>query len=81
MVRLFGLVQTFITTLLVHIPVVFGIYLLIEARPHPDTKHFIQSIGIGVIVFGFLFSCYWRFITKLATEGLLILADIADGFF
>jgi len=61
--------------------VVLGVYLLIEARTHPASKQFIQGVGITVIVCGLLVSYCWRFIAKLATEGLLILADIADGFF
>ena len=58
-----------------------GIYLLMEARTHQDMKQFIQGFGISVIVCGLLVSFWWRFIAKLAIEGLLMLADIADGFF
>lgn len=80
-VKVFGLVQTFITILLVQISLVLGIYILLKARSHPDIKQFIQAIGVAVMTCGLLASFFWRFISKLATEGLLILADISDARF
>lgn len=78
--RLFDLARTFITILLVHLSVVFGVYLLIKSRSYPtDGSGFIQAVGMVVMVCGLLTSFFWRFISKLATEGLLMLADIADG--
>lgn len=79
MVKVFGLAQTFITILLVHLSVVFGVYLIIKSRSNPTAGSLILGTGVVVMVCGLLVSVLWRFIAKLATEGMLILADIADG--
>jgi hypothetical protein len=79
MVKVFGLVQTFITIFLVHLSVVFGVYLIIKSRSHPAAGGFVLGTGIAVMVCGLLVSVLWRFLAKLATERMLILADIADG--
>lgn len=79
MLRVFGLAQTFITILLAHLSVVFGVYLIIKSRANPTAGSFILGTGVVVMVCGLLVSVLWRFIAKLATEGMLILADIADG--
>jgi chromate transport protein ChrA len=81
MVKLFGLAQTFVTILLVHLSLVLGFYLIIEARSHPDSRQFIQGVGLAVIVCGLVLSFLWRFIAKLGKEGMLVMADIADGLF
>ena len=79
MVKLFRLAQSFVTILLVHLSVVFGVYLIIKSRSNPTAGSFILGTGVVVMVCGLMVSVLWRFIAKLATEGMLILADIADG--
>ena len=80
MLRVFGLAQTFITILLVHLSVVFGVGLIIKSRATATAGNLILGTGVVVMVCGLLVSVLWRFLAKLATEGMLILADIADGF-
>ena len=81
MVKFFGLAQTFVTILMVHLSLVLGFYVMIEARSYPDIRQFIQGVGLVAIVCGLSLSFLWRFIAKLGTEGLLVIADIADGLF
>jgi len=79
MVGVFQLLQLFSIILLVHLSVVLGVYLIIKSRSNPTAGSFILGSGVVVMVCGLLVSVLWRFIAKLATEGMLILADIADG--
>lgn len=79
LVKFFGLAQTFFTILLAHLSVVLGIYLLIYVPAHPANRRILQAFGVAVILCGLLMSFLWRFLSKLTTEGLLMLADIADG--
>jgi hypothetical protein len=79
MVRLFTLVQTFFMILLAHLSVVFGVYLIIKSRSNSTAGSFILGTGVVVVLCGLLVSVLWRFLAKLATEGMLILAEIADG--
>jgi hypothetical protein len=71
MVKLLGFIQIFITIALVH--------LMIKSHSAPTEGHFIQVMGIIVMICGPLVCVLWRFLAELATEGMLILADIADG--
>jgi hypothetical protein len=77
-VKVFALVNTFITILLVHLSVVSGIYIVVKSRSGSITGGLILE-GVIVMVWGLLVSVFWRFMAKLATEAMLILADIADG--
>ena len=79
MVGVFQLAQSFITILLIHLSVVFGVYLIIKSRYNATEQDFIQGAGVLVMVCGVLVSLLWRFIAKLATKRILILADIDDG--
>lgn len=81
LVRVFGFFQTFITIFFVHLSLVFGFQLIIKSRSYAKEGNFIQGIGVAVIVFGLLGSVFWKLITNLATEGMLLMADIADDFF
>ena len=81
MVKVFALAQSFLNIFLAQLSVVIGVYLIIKSRSCPTGGNFIQGIGVAVIVFGLLGSVFWKLITNLATEGMLLMADLADDFF
>ncbi len=55
--------------------------MIIKARSNPTDAHFLRLMGFAVMVSGSLVAWFWNLLGKIAKQGLLMLADIADALF